>query len=137
MLAGSDLGGGFVIAGFGLHREFDLLEAAGLSPLDVLQMTTLNGAKFLGRESTMGSVAVGKAANLVLLSANPMASVQNLHRIAGVVRGGTYHSAAALAAMKQKTADRVRAGVAYTPAAPAAVLLRTYSGNIRTRWSPL
>ena len=115
MLAGSDLGGGFVIAGFGLHREFDLLEAAGLSPLDVLQMTTLNGALFLGRESTMGSVAVGKAANLVLLSANPVASVQNLHRIAGVVRGGTYHSAAALAAMKQKTADRVRAGLAYTP----------------------
>ena len=114
MLAGSDLGGGFVIAGFGLHREFDLLEAAGLSPLDVLQMTTLNGAKFLGRESTMGSVAGGKAANLVLLSANPIASIQNLHRITGVVRAGTYYSAAALAAMKKKTADRVRAGVAYT-----------------------
>lgn len=115
MLAGSDLGGGFVIAGFGLHREFDLLEAAGVAPLDVLQMTTLNGAKFLGREATMGSVAVGKNANLVLLSANPVASIQNLHRIAGVVRAGTYYPASALAAMKQKTADRVRSGIAYTP----------------------
>ena len=114
MMAGSDLGGGFVVPGFGLHREFDLLEEAGLSPLDVLQMTTLNGAKFLGREATMGTVAVGKDANLVLLDANPMASVQNLHRIAGVMRAGTYYSAAALAQLKKRTADRVAAGVAYT-----------------------
>jgi cytosine/adenosine deaminase-related metal-dependent hydrolase len=77
-------------------------------------MTTLNGAKFLGRESSMGSVAEGKDANLVLLDANPIASVQNLHRIAGVVRAGAYHSAADLAAMKQKTADRVAAGIAMT-----------------------
>jgi hypothetical protein len=112
MMTGSDLGGGFVVAGFSLHQEFDMLAAAGLSPLDVLQMTTLNGAKFLGREATMGSVAVGKDANLVLLDANPVASVANLHRIAAVVRGGTYHSADALAAMKKKTADRA-AGVAF------------------------
>jgi hypothetical protein len=118
MMAGSDLGGGFVVPGFGLHQEFDLLAAAGLSPLDVLQMTTLNGAKFLGREATMGSVAAGKDANLVLLDANPIASVQNLHRIAGVVRGGTYYSADALAAMKQKTADRVAGGIAYTGPPP-------------------
>ena len=91
-----------------------MLAAAGLSPLDVLQMTTLNGARFLGREATMGSVAVGKDANLVLLDANPVASVANLHRIAAVVRDGTYHSAEALAALKKKTADRVAAAVAFT-----------------------
>ena len=113
MMAGSDLGGGFVVPGVGLHREFDLLEQAGLSPLDVLQMTTLNGAKFLGREATMGSIAVGKDANLVLLDANPIASVQNLHRISGVVRAGSYFPASALAGMKKATADRVAAGVAY------------------------
>lgn len=113
MMAGSDFGGGFVVAGFGLHNEFDLLEQAGLTPLDVLQMTTLNGAKFLGREATMGSVAVGKDANLVLLDANPIASVQHLHRIHGVMRAGTYYPATALAGMKQHTAERVAAGVAY------------------------
>jgi len=120
MMAGSDLGGGFVVPGFGLHQEFDLLAAAGFSPLDVLQMTTLNGAKFLGREATMGSVAAGKDANLVLLDANPLASVQNLHRIAGVVRAGTYYPAAALAAMKQKTAGRVATGIAFTGPPPPA-----------------
>ena len=109
MLAGSDLGGGFIVGGFGLHAEFDLLEAAGLSPLDVLQMTTSNGAEFLGRESSMGSVAAGKAANLVLLDANPIESVQNLHGIAGVVRAGTYYPRAALEALKKKTEARMAA----------------------------
>lgn len=109
MMAGSDLGGGFIVGGFGLHAEFDLLEAAGLSPLDVLQMTTLNGAEYLGRESSMGSVAVGKAANLVLLAANPLESVQNLHGIAGVVRAGRYYPPAALEAMKKKTEARMAA----------------------------
>lgn len=114
MMAGSDLGGGFVIAGFGLHQEFDLLADAGLTPLEVLQMTTLDGARFLGREATMGSIDVGNDANLVLLDANPIANVQNLHRIAGVMRAGTYYSAPALAALKKKTADRVASGIAYT-----------------------
>ena len=51
MLAGSDSGGAaaWCIPGPGLHQEFDELEKAGLSPLDVLQMTTLNVAAFLGR----------------------------------------------------------------------------------------
>ena len=62
----------------------------------LLQMTTLNGAKFLGREPTMGTVEAGKDANLVLLDANPLSSVQNLHKINAVVRGGTYYSRAAL-----------------------------------------
>lgn len=114
MMTGSDLGGGFVVAGFGLHEEFDQLERAGLSPLDVLQMTTLNGAQFLGRESTMGTVSVGSVANLVVLDANPIASVQNLHRIAGVMRAGTYYTASALASMKRDVATRVSADVAYT-----------------------
>jgi imidazolonepropionase-like amidohydrolase len=92
MLTGTDFGGQWLVAGFSLHQEFDLLAQAGLSPLKVLQMTTLNGAKFLHRVATMGTVEVGKDANLVLLDANPIASVQNLHRIDAVVRGGVYYS---------------------------------------------
>jgi imidazolonepropionase-like amidohydrolase len=107
MLAGSDAGSSqWDIPGFSLHQEFDLLAEAGLSPLKVLQMTTLQGAKFLHREKTMGSVAQGKDANLVLLDANPIASVGNLHKIAAVVRGGTYYSRDALNDMKKRTEDR-------------------------------
>jgi len=118
MMAGSDSGGsaGWTIPGFSIHQEFDLLAEAGLTPLEILQMTTREGARFLGRESSMGSVATGKNADLVLLDANPIASARNLHGIAGVVRGGVYYSADALAAMKQSVETHV-AGLP-PPAAP-------------------
>lgn len=101
LLAGSDLGGIWVIPGVGLHQEFRELAAAGLSPLQILQMTTLNGAEFLHREASMGSVEVGKVADLVLLDANPLADAGNLSRIAGVVLKGRYLDQPALAALKE------------------------------------
>ena len=107
MLTGTDNGGG--VPGQSLHQEFDELAKAGLGPLKILQMTTLDPARFLDRLATMGSVAAGKNADLVLLDADPIASAQNLHRIAGVVRAGQYHSAAQLAALKA----RVKAGQGY------------------------
>ncbi|MGA2391867.1 MAG: amidohydrolase family protein [Candidatus Lustribacter sp.] len=108
MLTGSDSGGSaaWCIAGFGLHQEFDLLAQAGLTPLEILQMTTRNGAAFLKRPD-FGRVAEGAGADLVLLGANPLASAANLHAIAGVVRAGTYYSAAALETLKSRTAHRV------------------------------
>lgn len=105
MMAGTDLGGQWIVPGVSLHQEFDLLAQAGLSPLRVLQMTTIDGARFLHREATMGSVAAGRDADLVLLDANPVASVANLHRIAAVVRGGRLYDRAALDALIARTAD--------------------------------
>jgi imidazolonepropionase-like amidohydrolase len=97
MLAGSDVSGsGWEIPGFALHQEFDQLAAAGLTPLRVLQMTTINAADFLGRTDTMGTVDVGKDADIVLLSGDPTEKVANLHDIAGVVRAGRYHSSETL-----------------------------------------
>ena len=108
MLAGSDFGGSvWEVAGFSLHQEFDLLSEAGLTPLRVLQMTTLNGAEFYGRQSTAGSVEEGKDANLVLLDENPIQSVQNLHKINGVIRAGVYYSADALASLRQQAAEHL------------------------------
>lgn len=93
MIAGSDVGGsGWEIPGFALHQEFDQLAAAGLTPLRILQMTTVNAAEFLGRSDSMGTVDVGKDADIVLLSRDPTESVANLHDIAGVVRAGRYYS---------------------------------------------
>lgn len=102
MLAGSDLGGQWVLPGSGLHHEFELLSEAGLTPLRILQMTTLNGAKFLGRESSLGAVEVGKDADLVLLDENPLADVKNLASINAVVRAGQLHARADLEALKKK-----------------------------------
>jgi hypothetical protein len=106
LMTGDDVGGSsWVVPGFGLHREFDEFESAGVSPLHVLQDATLNSAEYLGRTSTMGSVEVGKGADLVLLDANPIDSVQNLHKIDAVVRAGHYLSRKDLDAML----DRIQA----------------------------
>lgn len=118
MMTGTDFGGIWVVPGFSLHQEFDLLAQAGVAPLRILQMTTLNGAKFLGREGTAGSVDAGKDADLVLLDADPTADVQNHHRIAGVVRGGTYYSKNALESLKKKVADGVATESAASPQKP-------------------
>jgi hypothetical protein len=102
MMAGTDNGG--EVPGQSLHQEFDELAKAGLSPLRILQMTTLNAAEFLGRTATMGDVMVGKNADLVLLDANPVDSVQNLHRIVGVVRAGFYYSSRDLDDIRERVA---------------------------------
>lgn len=93
LIAGSDsCGAVWEVPGYSLHQEFDELARRGLSPLRVLQTATLDAAEFLGREDTLGTVEPGKEADLVLLNEDPVENVQNLHAIAGVVRGGRYHS---------------------------------------------
>ncbi len=100
MLAGSDQGGQWIVPGFGLHQEFDLLAEAGVSPLEILQMTTVNAAKFLHKEDSMGGVEEGKSADLVVLDANPLEDVEHLHRVRGVVVNGVYADDDALAELK-------------------------------------
>jgi imidazolonepropionase-like amidohydrolase len=105
MLAGSDLGGIWVIPGVSLHQEFRELAASGLSPLEVLQMTTLNAAEFLRREATMGTVEAGKNADLVLLDANPIDDVANLQKISAVIARGKYFSRTSLDTIKNDVAE--------------------------------
>lgn len=109
MLAGSDVvGAGWLVPGFSLHHEFDELAKAGLAPLRVLQMATIRGAEFLGRESSLGRVAVGHDADLVLLDANPLESVENLHAIRAVVRAGFYRDRADLDALRAKVESEMK-----------------------------
>ncbi|MGE4431004.1 MAG: amidohydrolase family protein [Sphingobium sp.] len=109
MLTGSDESGAWAVAGFSLHAEFDELAKAGLSPLRILQMSTSDAARFLGRTETMGRVAPGADADLVILDGDPTADVRNMHRIAGVVRAGFYHDRAAL----DRLLARIEAGKGY------------------------
>ena len=110
MLAGSDMTGIYCIPGFSLHQEFREFAKAGLSPLEILQMTTLNGAEFLNREATMGSVEEGKKADLVLLDANPIESVENLEKIHAVFLKGRYFPKAQLEKMKSDVEDYYKKG---------------------------
>jgi adenine deaminase len=98
MMSGTD--GGGQVPGQSLHQEFDELAKAGLSSLKILQMTTLNPAEYLGRSATMGTIDVGKDADMVILDASPIESVQNMQRIFGVIRAGFYYSSADLNSLK-------------------------------------
>lgn len=88
--AGSD-GVGKPLAGElpAVHEELALLvELAGFTPLQALTAGTLGGARAIGIESTTGSIEVGKAADLVLLSADPGVEIGNTRRIVHVIQGG-------------------------------------------------
>jgi imidazolonepropionase-like amidohydrolase len=90
LLAGSDSGvsNASTFPGFSLHDElFDLVEA-GLTPLEVLQIATVNAAKWLGRIDTIGTVEPGKLADLVLLDANPLLDIHNIRKVRAVIING-------------------------------------------------
>jgi imidazolonepropionase-like amidohydrolase len=70
------------------HREMELLAAAGIPPLDVLRIATLNGAVFLGKQEDMGSIEEGKLADMVLLSADPLADIDNAKLVDTVIKNG-------------------------------------------------
>ena len=96
-LAGTDTPPGvYIFPGFSLHEELERFVAAGFSPLEALQTATLNPAKFLGRESELGTIEKGKLADMVLLDRNPLADIRNTQKIAGVVANGRYFSRADL-----------------------------------------
>ncbi len=69
-------------------REMELVAAAGIPPLNVITIATLNGAKFLGLERELGSIEAGKRADLVLLSADPTRDIRNVQQIDLVMKGG-------------------------------------------------
>jgi imidazolonepropionase-like amidohydrolase len=88
LTAGSDLASPWVIPGVALHQELALLESAGIPRSEVLRMATRNAAEALGIGAQVGTVEVGKRADLVVLEADPLADIRNTRRIALVVLGG-------------------------------------------------
>ncbi len=75
-----------------IHSEMQMLvERAGLAPLEAIRAATEAGARALGAQDSLGTVAVGKLADLVVLRADPAADVRNTQTVAYVVRGGRVH----------------------------------------------
>jgi len=74
--------------GFGLHEEMALMVQGGMPPLEVLRAATLEPARYLGAVDSLGRVAPGYVADLVLLEADPLLDIRNTRRIAGVVATG-------------------------------------------------
>lgn len=81
-LAGTDTPTAYCFPGFSLHDELGLLVKAGLTPIEALQAATINPA------NSLGAIAKGKIADLVLLEANPLQDIRNTQKIAAVVCNG-------------------------------------------------
>ena len=92
ILAGTDTGDPQTVPGFSLHDELVLLVRAGLTPLEAIQASTRNAARSLGVENRFGTIEKGKAADLVLLDADPLADIRNTTRISMVVLRGKPYS---------------------------------------------
>ncbi|MBC8117491.1 MAG: amidohydrolase family protein [Candidatus Saccharimonas sp.] len=96
----------FYAAGFGVHREMELLVAAGLSAADALRAATLNPARALRKTHLFGTVRAGRMADLVLLDANPLQDIRYTRRIRAVVLKGRLVSREELDRMLQVSASR-------------------------------
>jgi imidazolonepropionase-like amidohydrolase len=83
--------------GFGLHEELELFERGGMSPFEILRAATWEPASYLKMLDSLGSIAPGKVADLVLLDANPLTRIANARRILAVLANGRVYDAAARA----------------------------------------
>lgn len=90
LLIGTDVGNPYLVPGFSLREEAQAYVEAGLTPLQVLELATRRAAEFLGLQDEIGSIAVGKAADLVLLDASPETSVASWGEIGGVFIGARW-----------------------------------------------
>jgi len=99
LVAGTDpTGGGGVVAGFSNQRTVELLVDAGFTPLEAIQISTLNGAKYLRREAEIGSIAVGKQADLVIINGDPSRTVSDIRKVELVFKQGVGYDPAKLIA---------------------------------------
>lgn len=97
LIAGCDpTGYGGVVPGFCDQREIELLVEAGFTPAQAIQIATQNGAKYLGEDAAIGTVAQGKAADLVILNGNPAEKIEDIEKVDTVFKDGVGYDPAKL-----------------------------------------
>jgi hypothetical protein len=94
-------GSGGALPGFGDQRNYELLIEAGFTPVEAIQIMTLNGAKILGVDKELGSVTAGKRADLVVIRGNPIATPAEIRNVTIVFKDGIgYDSSKLIASVK-------------------------------------
>ena len=104
LVVGTDpTGGGGVIAGYSNQRALELLVEAGFSPVEAIRIGTLNGATYLGRAASIGSIAVGKQADLVVINGDPSTRIGDVRNVELVFKQGVaYDPQKLIASVKGK-----------------------------------
>lgn len=108
LLAGPDpTGNGGVLPGFGDQREIELLVEAGFTPVEAIHIATENGAKYLGRDDHIGTLAPGKQADIVLVKGDPSKNIADIENVETVFKDGVgYDSQKLIEAVRGQTGIR-------------------------------
>lgn len=85
---GTDAGNPLTLHGPSVYAEIEAMQAAGMSPMQVLVSSTRTGARAMGRADDLGTLERGKMADLLVLNADPVADVANFRKLGWVMRGG-------------------------------------------------
>lgn len=108
ILAGSDAAAlnTYVYPAQSLHEELVLFQEAGLTPLQILQSATINGAELMGKTNTMASIESGKQADIVILNTNPLVNIESTQDIYAVINNGKYFDRDDLDLLLQRAKDK-------------------------------
>ncbi len=98
---GTDAGNPLTLHGPAIYREMDAMQAAGMTPMQVIVSSTEIASRAMGLEKTTGTIERGKDADLLIIGGDPSTDVANFRKIRIVVRGGVARSIAELSAMAQ------------------------------------
>lgn len=104
LLVGTDAPG--VAPGWSVHEEMHLFVRSGIPAIDALRAATINPARMLTHTDSLGAIASGKIADLVLLDANPLADIRNTLRVRAVVAGGRFYDRAAIDGILRRSTVR-------------------------------
>jgi amidohydrolase family protein len=97
LLAGPDpTGNGGVLPGFGDQREIELLVEAGFTPVEAIRIATLNGALYEGKQGSIGSIEVGKNADLIVIKGDPSQQIADIENVEIVFKDGIGYDSAKL-----------------------------------------
>lgn len=85
-----------LVPGLSMHQEMEALASGGLTPLEALRASTIGAAQILGWEQRLGSIEVGKQADIAVIDGNPLADIRAVGNIDIVIQGGRVHKIAEL-----------------------------------------
>ncbi|HVT39593.1 MAG TPA: amidohydrolase family protein [Gemmatimonadaceae bacterium] len=98
LVAGADAVGKGVVFGYADQRNLELLVEAGFSPMEAVKIATLNGARVLGMDKEIGSIEIGKRADLVVVAGDPSTRMADIRKVETVFLRGIGYSAARMMA---------------------------------------
>jgi imidazolonepropionase-like amidohydrolase len=92
IVAGTDQ----AVPGYSLHREIEIYNQAGFTPMEAIQATTIVPARAMGMDKELGTVEAGKRADLIVINGNPLEDIHATRNVEFVITNGVMYNSAEL-----------------------------------------